>query len=382
MISPFSIGRLGALTFGSGSFVTLPEQLSTLGEHTYAVIISATCSRNPSIQEQLKKIEHCHQYHISGEPSVASVDSCTQQVVADGCTAVIGIGGGSVLDTAKAVSVMAKYTYERGQQVSVQQFLEGVGDLSAPDSRLPLVMVPTTAGTGSEATNNAVISDVGPHGFKKSLRHVAYICDVVIIDPTLAVTVDHHQSAASGLDALTQLMEAYTSTRANLYIDSLALGAIGKLGLALPQLLNGHLDDITLREDMAYAAYISGLAIAHAGLGYVHGLAGPLGALHHAPHGVICGKLIGPINAAMLAQPESNTYHDKLRCIASLWNLKDPSAVISHIESIVDQAQFPSLKSYGYTLEELKHIGLSNPKRNSPISLEGKQLVAILEQLY
>jgi alcohol dehydrogenase class IV len=198
----------------------------------------------------------------------------------------------------------------------------------------------------------------------------------------LAVTVDHHQSAASGLDALTQLMEAYTSTRANLYIDSLALGAIGKLGLALPQLLNGHLDDITLREDMAYAAYISGLAIAHAGLGYVHGLAGPLGALHHAPHGVICGKLIGPINAALLAQPESNTYHDKLRCIASLWNLKDPSAVIRHIESIVAQAQFPSLKSYGYTLEELKHIGLANPKRNSPVSLEENQLVAILEQLY
>ena len=381
MIAPFSLGRLGALEFGSGSFAKLPEQLAASGDHTYAVMISATCARNPSIQGPLAGLSH-HQYLVSGEPSVSSVDSFTKHVASDGCTAVIGIGGGSVLDTAKAVSVMVRHTRETGKSESVMRFLEGVGDLKAPESRLPLIMVPTTAGTGSEATHNAVISQVGPQGFKKSLRQVAYSPDMVVIDPTLALTVNHHVTAASGLDALTQLLEAYTSTRSNPYTEALALGAIGKLGLALPQLLDGKLDDISLREDMAYAAYISGICIAHAGLGYVHGLAGPLGALHHVPHGVICGALIGPVNAALVQQSDGQEFHDKLRSIGQLWHLDGPYAVVHHIESIVAQAQFSPLRSYGFTQEELKRIGLTNPKRNSPIALSSDQLISLLDRLY
>jgi len=391
VIAPFSIAATGKLTFGSGTFSTLGDHVLRAGYERVHLIVSSSSFRMAQVTNF---VETCtasaievHIAQVSGEPSVSSVDALARRSAELRCDAVIGIGGGSVLDTAKAVAVMAKEIDTQGTFISVKRYLEGVGDREAPAGRLPLIAVPTTAGTGSEATKNAVIAEVGPEGFKKSLRHDLYIPDLVIIDPDLALAVPRAVTAASGLDALTQLLEAYVSVKANPFIDSLALEAIGTAGVALPRLLAGELDQVDLRADMAYAAYISGVAIANAGLGYVHGLAGPLGGLHDAPHGVICGSLIAPVHRAMVARASSRNgasakFLEKLDGIAYYWNVDGPQGVIDHIAHIVELADLPRLHTYGFTKDELTRIGAKNPSRNSPVMLESEEVVSILHALY
>lgn len=199
----------------------------------------------------------------------------------------MAIGGGSVIDCGKAVAAML---VEDG---SVQDYLEGVGTRKPSGAKIPFIAVPTTAGTGSEATKNAVVCD-RKEGYKKSLRHDAYMPDVAVIDPELTMTAPRPVTIACGLDAVSQLIESYTSTKANVFTDSLALTALSHASESLlPHCLDQG-NDISLRGKMSYAALISGITLSHAGLGAVHGMAGPLGGLFPVPHGVTCGKLLFP----------------------------------------------------------------------------------------
>ena len=149
--------------------------------------------------------------------------------------------------------------------LSIKTYLEGVGTKEAPAYRLPLILIPTTSGTGSEATKNGVVCKVGDKGFKKSFRHNTYIPDIAIIDPTFTLTLNKGNTASSGLDALTQLMEGYVSTQENIFVDSIALVAIHQAGKALTHLMENHLDDLDSRSAMSYAAFISGVTLAHKG---------------------------------------------------------------------------------------------------------------------
>jgi len=385
----FSIAATGNLLFGDGTFSELDNQVALRGFTHAALLSSTTFSLTERFSHGLKALRErgigVSVIPISGEPTVAAIDTISKTVAQAGCDVVVGIGGGSALDSAKAVAVMALQLAKRKDAVSVKRYLEGVGDLAPPAERLGLIAIPTTAGTGSEATKNAVVADIGPQGFKKSLRHDAYIPDLVIIDPTLAKGLPRAVTAASGLDALTQLMEAYTSTKANPFIDALALDAIGKIGNALPRLLESEPSNPSLRSDMAYAAYISGMAIANAGLGYVHGLAGPLGGLHAAAHGVLCGSLIAPINRAMVeahAQSgEPAVFKTKMEQIATVWKKRGMEGVLSHVEYISRIAGFPRLGTYGFLAEELRSVGSKEVRRNSPVAIPTEQVVSILLSL-
>ena len=390
MIYSFQIAASGELVFGTDSVKTLAQYIFSHRFSRVSIIVSTTFSQSDYFSQI---VESCRSsefsvviYPVTGEPTVTSVDALVEKIYDDESDMIVGIGGGSALDTAKAVSSLVYYAQVNQSTASVQRFLEGVGLLAAPEGRLPLVMIPTTAGTGSEATNNAVIANIGPEGFKKSLRHETYRPDLVIIDPQFSVTVPHATTAASGLDALTQLMEAYLSVKSNIFIDSLALPAITQIGKALPRLLNGELENLSLRADMAYSAYVSGIAISHVGLGYVHGLAGPLGGLHGAPHGVLCGSLIGPIHRAMVDQAElgedSTEFVRKMNCIAEAWGVHGPAGVVNHIEQVVSSAKFPTLRRYGFTVEELYKVAKTNPRRNSPIALSVETISSILTSLY
>jgi alcohol dehydrogenase class IV len=209
---------------------------------------------------------------------------------------------------------------------------------------------------------------------------------MVVIDPTLALEVPFSVTAASGLDALTQLLEAYVSVKANPFIDSLALPAIGVAGKSLLSLLQGNLDDLSARTDMAYAAYISGIAIANAGLGYVHGFAGPLGALHPVPHGVVCGKLLAPLNRALVSRAmetePNNILLEKYGKIATLWQVDGPLGVVSHLEHLTNLADLPNLRTYGFTEYELSALGKKDAARNSPVRLAEETTVEVLGQLF
>ena len=210
---------------------------------------------------------------------------------------VVGIGGGSVLDTAKAVAGLLI------PGNSVMDHLEGVGpELPYRGPSVPFVAVPTTAGTGSEATKNAVLSVRGAGGFKKSFRDEALVARVAIVDPDLLAACPPELIAGNGMDALTQLLESYVSTKANPFTDALALSGLAaardgllawfeEVAAARGAAGPGSVAAVA-REQMAYAALCSGICLAQAGLGAVHGLASPLGAQYPIPHGAACGATL------------------------------------------------------------------------------------------
>ena len=215
---------------------------------------------------------------------------------AAGVDVVLAVGGGSVLDAGKAIAAMLG----PGAGGTVTDHLEGLPGFRPYEGvPLPFVAVPTTAGTGSEATRNAVISRRGPDGWKRSIRHERMVAVDAVVDPDLLAGAAPVQIAANGMDALTQLLEAYTSTKAGPLTDALALDG---LAAARDSLLAWHGEPDgpgapAARSGMAYAALLSGICLAHAGLGGVHGLASPLGAQLPIPHGIACGATLAGIVA-------------------------------------------------------------------------------------
>ena len=234
---------------------------------------------------------------VTDEPSLEVVDGVVDDHRGVGVDVVLAVGGGSALDAGKAIAAMLG----PGAGSTVADHLEGLPGFRPYEGvPLPFVAVPTTAGTGSEATRNAVISRRGPDGWKRSIRHERMVAVDAVVDPDLLAGAAPVQIAANGMDALTQLLEAYTSTKAGPLTDALALDG---LAAARDSLLAWHGDPEgsgapAARSGMAYAALLSGICLAHAGLGGVHGLASPLGAQLPIPHGVACGTTLAGIVGA------------------------------------------------------------------------------------
>ena len=394
MIDSFTLLQVPKVDFGIGSFSHLPlylEEYKNRGDLLF--VMSETISHNKSVIHQIDELERegvqVHKVTVSGEPTVESIDKIVINQYDSRVSLVVGIGGGSVLDSAKAISVMIFHQHKwKDPHLSIKTYLEGVGTKEAPSYRIPLILIPTTSGTGSEATKNGVVCSVGDKGFKKSFRHDTYIPDIAIIDPSFTLTLNKENTASSGLDALTQLMEGYVSTQENIFVDSIALVAIHQAGKALTHLMENHLDDIESRSAMSYAAFISGVTLAHKGLTYVHGLSGPMGALKSIPHGVACALLIGKINRAMVEEAQKdtnieshNSFLVKMTKIAKGWGLETPLEAVEYIENIVKQAEFKSLKEYGFTADDITYLSTLSSKRNSPVTLPESTIHSILTSL-
>lgn len=287
----FSIARLPRIEFGTGVIQKLPDIITGYGPNILLVTGARSflnTSHGQSFLDQLKQRaitwQHCM---IAEEPSPALIDDLVKTFANETFDAVVGIGGGSALDAAKAVAGLIKI------QRSVMDYLEGVGpELPYHGPALPFIAVPTTAGTGSEATKNAVLSVQGENGFKKSFRHDKLVAEYAIVDPDLLASCPPSVIAANGMDALTQLLESYVSTKSNVFTDALAISGLHAVRDALIPLYHQQGELAQHREKMAYAALLSGITLAQVGLGSVHGLASPLGAFYPIPHGVVCGTLV------------------------------------------------------------------------------------------
>ncbi len=292
-VGAFTVARLPRIVFGAGTFARLPALARAHGRRALLVTGARFLRSSGYWQRLLAGLEQqalaCEHVTVEGEPSPQLVDRVVAAHHGHGIEVVIGIGGGSVLDAAKAIAGLLPHGN------SVMDHLEGVGrGVPYHGPATPLIAVPTTAGTGSEATKNAVLSVQGSGGFKKSFRHDALVAQVALVDPEFLAHCPPELIAANGMDAFTQLLESYVSSNASAFTDALAVSGMQAVARGFLDAWRGGDSPAAAagRSAMAYAALLSGITLAQAGLGSVHGLASPLGAYFPIPHGVVCGTLV------------------------------------------------------------------------------------------
>lgn len=279
----------GRIVFGSGRLREIGALSQGMGRRFFLVsarsmVRNGTAKRVEEILKE-KGMESVLYDGVDEEPSPRIVDKATDIARSNGCDAVIALGGGSVIDTGKAVSGMVP------NPGNIVEYLEGVGTGRVMEhDPLPMIAVPSTSGTGSERTKNAVITS-REEGFKRSFRDERLYPDIALIDPGLTVSLPPAQTAASGMDALTQLIESYVSRKSTPVTDALALYGMGLAGKALKRAYDDGAE-LAAREDMALASTLSGICLANAGLGAAHGVAAALGCLYGIPHGIACAILI------------------------------------------------------------------------------------------
>lgn len=296
-MTPFAIARLPRIEFGRGAIAKVPALVRQWGRRALIVTGARSFAATPhweALQHDLAAQgvawELCH---VAGEPSPDLVDGAVDRHAGAGIDVVVGIGGGSALDAAKAIAGLLRV------RRTVMDYLEGVGpELPYEGPAVPFIACPTTAGTGSEATKNAVLSTHGAQGFKKSFRDERLVPEYAVVDPQLLASCPPALIAANGMDAMTQLLESYVSIRANSFTDALCESGLAAVRDGLLAWYQDGAEAADGQDRMAYAALLSGITLAQTGLGSVHGLAAPLGAFFPIPHGVACGTLVAAATAA------------------------------------------------------------------------------------
>jgi alcohol dehydrogenase class IV len=392
MIAPFSIGRLPRIEFGAGRLAQLPSIAARYGQRLLILTGGRSFTETvhwEALQNALAATGLTHDLvRIAGEPSPDQIDSMVRERRSGGYDLVVGIGGGSVLDAAKSVAGLLK------PGNSVMDHLEGVGpELPYHGPATPFIAVPTTAGTGSEATKNAVLTHQGPDGFKKSFRDDALMAEYAIVDPDLFAGCPPSLIAANGMDALTQLLESYVSIRANPITDALALKGIAAVREGLFAWYAGGEDAVAGRAQMALAALLSGICLAQAGLGSVHGLAQPLGSFFPIPHGVVCGTLLaGAVRVNVEAMESRAPAHRALGRYAEVARLlgADPHAgdaaarawLIAELEDWTRRLALPPLAELGVSEIDFPRIvagSRGSSMKTNPIELDDAEVERILQ---
>ena len=388
MKNEFSFARTPQVHFGPGKISTLASAVKTFGSKILIVIGSKSFTSSTVYQDLLDQLQASGisfwHYAICSEPTPEMVDQAVQRFATADIDVVVSIGGGSVLDGGKAISAMLPINQP------VKDYLEGVGTKSKhPGLKVPFIAVPTTSGTGSEATKNAVLSEIGEQGFKKSLRHNNFVPDMAIIDPALTISCPSSITAASGMDAFTQLLESYLSLDASPMTDALAYKGLEQI----PNSLNASYHDgsnLQSRIGMALASYLSGITLANAGLGLVHGFAGVIGGYYSIPHGVICSSLMGAVNnvtVRKLRRERSN--HQAMVKYAAIGKMfagsNDKSEdfyidfLLHAIALLAEEMKIPRLTSAGVRSTDFQKIVNAAENKNNPVALSLDEMLEVLE---
>ncbi|MDB5104181.1 MAG: alcohol dehydrogenase [Fibrobacteres bacterium] len=392
----FTFSRIPPVHFGAGKLAVLPKVASSFG--TEALLITGATSlkaagRMAHVEEGLRQAGiRFHSLVIDAEPSTDFIDGTCARLRDRGFQVVIGIGGGSVIDGAKAISAMLPHSN------SVLDHLEDVGrNVAHSGVKIPYIAVPTTSGTGGEMTKNAVMSMVGPEGYKKSLRHDNLIPDAVIVDPELMVSCPPHITAACGMDAFTQLLEPYLSPIASPLTDALAFSGLERIRDNLVPACTDRGGDLEVRAGMAYASMLSGVALANAGLGIVHGLASPIGGFFPIPHGVVCGTLVASATESNIAalrkrggdiqaggNPGALAKYAKVGILfggaagkGEAWNC---DYLVETLRAWTAILELPRLGAYGIRASDLDRIVEGASNRHNPVKLDRRELGELLSR--
>ncbi|MHB8257985.1 MAG: iron-containing alcohol dehydrogenase [Acidiferrobacterales bacterium] len=392
MIQPFAVSGVPNILFGEDRFAELAALAGRFGRRLLIVTGGKSFRESPQWVQLLADLRaaglHFAEMKVDTEPSPQLVDAAVAAQRGTGIDVVVGIGGGSVLDAAKAIAGLLPHGN------SVMDHLEGVGpELPYRGPSTPYLAVPTTAGTGSEATKNAVLSVRGPGGFKKSFRHDCLVPRYAIVDPVLLKSCPPELIAANGMDALTQLLESYVSTRASPFTDALALSGLMAVREGLLPWYEQGPDAGAPRTALAYAALLSGITLAQTGLGSVHGLASPIGACFPIPHGVVCGTLVAMATAVNItalerrapSHPALAKYACAGRLLSGNGTLPDADARGRLIDTLADWTQrlaLPQLSAYGVTAEDFEVIVAGcrgSSMKTNPVVLEDSEIRGILQ---
>ena len=380
----FEFATATRILFGPGTLEQSAETARTLGNKAL-LVTGQNPDRAARLRDQLTRRElGVENFQIPTEPTTDLVREGATTAREAGCDFVIGIGGGSVLDGAKAIAALMTNPWDPLEYLEVVGQGKPLGTAPAP-----WIAIPTTAGTGSEVTKNAVLAEP-THRVKVSLRSPLLFARLAIIDPELTLDLPPALTASTGLDALTQLIEPFVCARANPMTDAFCVEGIRCCARSLRRCFDSG-TDLEARTDMALASVFGGLALANSGLGAVHGFAAPLGGAFTAPHGAVCAALLPHVmtlNLRALRQRDpGNVALDRFRQIAVLLTgnpQANPEEGIQWVRSLTCHLQIPSLRSYGIGTGDFpdliqKSARASSMKAN-PIELSTLELEEILQR--
>lgn len=371
----FEFATATRIVFGCGTLAQAAPAAVRFGQKAL-VVTGRNAERARPLLDALKKEDvDIDVFAIDGEPTVDNA----KQAAASKCDLVIGFGGGSVIDLAKAAAAMMT---NPGDPLD---HLEVIGKgLPLKNRPAPCIAIPTTAGTGAEVTKNAVLASP-EHKVKVSMRHPLMIPDLAIVDPECTLSMPPAVTAATGLDALTQLLEAFISRKANPMVDGFCREGLPRAVRSLRRAFeNGS--DIKAREEMALASLFGGLALANAGLGAVHGFAGPIGGMFNAPHGMVCAALLPHVmraNLAALRGAESFQTLERLGEFARMTGGSTAEEGIDWLAALCRDLQVPPLAEFGITEADLPVIAekgkSASSMKGNPVLLSDGQLIRILQ---
>lgn len=376
----FEFASAGRILFGRGTAKEAASAAASLGKRPF-VLTGRDPSRASDLLSSLQS--SAITFSVSGEPATESVRCAVEQAKAAGCDLIIGFGGGSVIDTAKATAALLTNAGD------LFDYLEVVGKpRPLGNAPMPCIAIPTTAGAGAEVTRNSVL--LSPeHRVKVSLRSPLILPRVAIVDPELTYSLPRSLTASTGLDALTQVIEPYVSLRANPLTDAICVEGMMRAARSLRQAFD-HSHDADAREDMSIASLCGGLALANAGLGAVHGFAAPIGGMFEAPHGAVCAALLAPameINVRALRQRGPSKVLERFNVIAGILTGRSQVGAddgVKWARELCKSLEIPPLRSYGIGAEHADEIcdkaAAASSMKANPIVLTREELRELLER--
>jgi alcohol dehydrogenase class IV len=384
-MTSFELATAARILFGPGRLADAPAEIAALGLRRVLLVTGRSRVRAAPLEAGLgARGVAAVPLSVEGEPTVALAREGTALAVAERCDGVVAMGGGSALDGGKAIAALA------ASGADPLDHLEVIGQgRPPPRPALPFVAIPTTAGTGSEVTRNAVLG--APEArVKASLRHPSMLARLAVVDPELLAGLPRAVLTASGLDALSQLVEPYLSCRANPVTDALAAEGMRRSARSLRRacLLGA---DAAAREDLALASLLGGLCLANSGLGAVHGFAGPAGGMFDAPHGALCAAFLVPalgVNLrALRSRAPAGPGEGRFRQVAAwLTDRRDATAEdgLAWLAALCRELGVAGLASHGMSAADVPALvaraKASSSLRGNPIALTDGELAEIAER--
>jgi alcohol dehydrogenase class IV len=380
----FEFATATRIIFSPESIKEAAPEAAKMGRHAF-VVTGRSVERSALLFENLKR----HRlgftpFSISGEPTTDSAFIAAQRARSAGCDVVIAAGGGSVIDTGKAVAALLT------NGGNLMDYLEIIGrGRQLVNSSAPCIAIPTTAGTGAEVTRNAVLGSP-EHRVKVSMRSLLMLPRLALIDPELTYSMPPSTTASTGLDAFTQLLEAFVSNRPNPITDGFCREGLGRAAEALPRVYEDG-NDLAAREDMCVASLFGGLALANAKLGAVHGIAGPFGGMFSAAHGAICARLLPHVMAANVRglrrrtpdSPALERYAEVARILTRKSSARAEDGA-AWVLALCTRLQAPPLSAHGLRETDIPALAEKSRKASSmqgnPIKLTDEELMEILQK--